>query len=229
MFFSIYHVYLSLLCPFWMTCLKLLYDRGQGRWWEVKWPWREGTLGGSPKLLLGPNGHEDQSFMHKVSYCKGSIWFQIWILWCFEMTLWPPLIVDSTSQNWSLANMILEVGWFSVHSITLTHAIFFMLITKGEVLTCGFSSIDYEGASEVDVDGLGDKWDGFQFWENGTLDESVAYNGITLIWSLMMTFFRCWPSRSSPRGGSWLSLTYETYGIRFCNQCWIFYKAQKIP
>ena len=84
--------------------------------------------------------------------------------------------MDSTSQNWSLANMILEVGWFSVHSITLTHAIFFMLITKGEVLTCGFSSIDYEGASEVDVDGLGDKCDGFLFWETGSLGDLFSYN-----------------------------------------------------
>ena len=56
------------------------------------------------------------------------------------------------------------------------HAIVFIITTQDKVFTSGFWSIDYVGTSKIDVNGLGDMWDCFLFWEKGSLGDSVAYN-----------------------------------------------------
>ena len=86
----------------------------------------------------------------------------------------------------------MEVAWCSIHSITFTHAICFMVFTQDEVLTSGFWVVDFEGSSKIDAYGLGDDWDGLYFWEMGSLWDSMDYNALPLIWSLMMTYAHGW-------------------------------------
>ena len=83
-------------------------------------------------------------------------------------------------QN-DLKNRGLERGWFphtktegwsiwvtKVHDVqyivTFTRAIFFMIFTQDEVLTCRLWVSDCEGASKINIDGLGDEGDGFFLW-----------------------------------------------------------------
>ena len=90
-----------------------------------------------------------------------------------------------------------------------------MIFTQYEVLTCRFWLVGYKGVYEDDANGMEDEWDGFQFWEKGSLGDSVAYSEWALLWSLVMTCKGGWPPQSCPRGGRCHSLTYETYGMKF--------------
>ena len=61
----------------------------------------------------------------------------------------------------------------------------------------------------------------------GSLGDSMAYNEWALMWSFIFTCASGWPPEVHSRGGRCHSLAYETYGMKFWNQSWIFQRHIK--
>jgi hypothetical protein len=142
-------------------------------------------------LLLGPFDMRTRFLMHGI-ILYGTYMF----LRCSEMTLWPPLGHERLvppPQNLRLTN-------FCSISCMIFSALYY-------IYSCILFHVSYVGWSFIKwilsywlgrcFQGwcicLGDEWDGFYFWEGGSLRDLVVYNGIPLTWILKVTCAYGWP------------------------------------